>query len=187
VPLAMIPGVFVPLFAGAILERWRDMRNIQWKNLWRIASTIGVLAFACWMGAEAWPSPSLPYFVGRIDPAAAVPWLTIHDMTSYRDVVFSPDLETIPFGAEAAIAGKLVYRATSFADLDVQGTPYFSNVEGIDSKVSHVCGPFQVVIVRRGQDADAHFDGRTPNYVIRIGGLTLMRFIDYPGAAKGCP
>ena len=25
-----------------------------------------------------------------------VPWLTIHDMTSDRDVVFSPDLETVP-------------------------------------------------------------------------------------------
>jgi hypothetical protein len=173
VPLAMIPGVFVPLFAVAIIDRWRDMQNIQWKNLWRIASTIGVLAFACWMGAEAWPSPTLPYFVGRIDPAAAVPWVTIHDMTSYRDVVFSPDLETIPFGAEAAVAGKLVYRTRSFSD--------------IDRRVDHVCGPFQVVIVRRGEDADAHFDGRTPNYVIRIGGLTFMRFIDYPGAAKGCP
>ena len=90
VPLAMVPGVLVPLLVVAILERWRDVRKLQWIRLWRAASTFGVLAFACWMSAEAWPSQR-PYFMGRIDPTGAVPWLTIHEQTSYYDVVFSPD------------------------------------------------------------------------------------------------
>lgn len=173
VPLAMVPGVFLPLMAAAVLQRWLSgWSNGWWKSVGRIAGTVGVLAFALWIGTEAWPRQT-PYILGRIDPAGAVPWLTIHDMTSYRDVVFSPDFETVPFGTEAAVSGKLVYRARSFAE--------------VDRKVAYVCGPFQVVIVHKGEDADPTFDGRTPNYVIRIGGLTLTRFSDYPGAAKGCP
>ncbi|KJC59512.1 hypothetical protein UP10_18680 [Bradyrhizobium sp. LTSPM299] len=173
VPLAMVPGVFLPLMAAAVLQRWLSgWSNGWWKSVGRIAGTVGVLAFALWIGTEAWPRQT-PYILGRIDPAGAVPWLTIHDMTSYRDVVFSPDFETVPFGAEAAVSGKLVYRARSFAE--------------VDRKVNYVCGAFQVVIVHKGEDADPTFDGRTPKYVIRIGGLTLTRFSDYPGAAKGCP
>lgn len=171
VPLAMIPGVFVPILVLAILERWQDVWKLRWRRFWRVAGTVGVLAFAYWTGAEAWPSQR-PYLLGRVNPAAAVPWLAIHDMTSYRDVVFSPDLQAAPFGIEAAVAGKLVYKAQSFPD--------------VDRVVERVCGTFHVVVVRNGQDAEANFDGRKPNYVIRIGGLTLMRFEDYPGAAKGC-
>ncbi len=172
VPVAMIPGVFVPILVVAIRERWRDVRKLRWQRLWRVASTVGVLTFGCWMGAQAWPSER-PYLLGQVNPAAAVPWLAIHDMTSFGDVVFSPDIEAAPFHIEAAVWGKLVHKISSFSE--------------IDRIVDHICGPFQVVIVRKGEDADAHFDGRTPNYVIRIGGLTLMRFNDYPGAAKGCP
>ena len=170
VPLAMVPGVFLPLLTVAILERWQ--RKSQWNGVWRVGSTLGVLAFSIWLSVAAWPRQA-PYLLGRIDPAAAVPWLTIHDLTSYRDVVFSPDFVALEFGIEAAVAGKVVYKASSFSD--------------VDGNVAHICGPFNVVVVRKGEDADSVFDGWTPNYVIRIGGLTLMRFADYPGAAKGCP
>jgi hypothetical protein len=172
VPLAMVPGVLVPLLVAFILERWRAGRKLQRSRLWHVASTVGVLAFAGWMVAEAWPSQH-PYFLGRIDPAGAAPWLAIHDTTSFGDVVFSPDFKTFPFGIESAVAGKLVYQIQSFSD--------------VDPIVDHICGPFNAIIVRKGQDAEANFDGRTPDYVLRIGGLTLMRFNEYPGAAKGCP
>ena len=94
-------------------------------------------------------------------------------MTGFRDVVFSPDIEAAPFGKEAAVAGKLVHK--------IEGS--FSEVDRV---IDHVCSPFDVVIVRKGPDAEAKFDGRTTDNVVRIGGLTLLRFKDYPGAAKGC-
>ena len=173
VPLAMIPGVFLPLLSVAVLERWQGrQKKFQWEWLWRVASTLGVLAFAFWLGAKAWPNTP-PYLLGRIDPAAAVPWLTIHEKTSYYDVVISPDLEAIPFGIYAAVAGKLVYKANSFSD--------------VDGKIDHICVPFNVVVVRNREDGDEVFDGRTPDQVIRSGGLTLLRFQNYRGAAKSCP
>jgi hypothetical protein len=76
--------------------------------------------------------------MGRIDPAGAVPWLTIHAKTGYTDVVFSPDFEAGPFGIHAAVAGKLVYHASSFAD--------------VDRKVAQICVPFNVVVVRDKDD-----------------------------------
>lgn len=171
VPLAMIPGAFVPILVLAVFERWQDVRKLRWRRLWRVAGTVGVVAFAWSIGAEAWPSQR-PYLLGQVKPAAADPWLAIHDMTSYRDVVVSPDLQAAPFGIEAAVAGKLVHKIQSFSD--------------IDGVVERVCGTFHVVVVRKGEDAEGNFGGRTPDYVVRIGGLTLMRFQNYPGAAKGC-
>jgi hypothetical protein len=174
VPLAMIPGVFLPLLTVSFLQRWQETWNIlRWKRTRRFAGTLGVLAFAFWLGAAAWPRQT-PYLLGRIDPAAAVPWLTIHANTGYTDVVFSPDFETIPFVTpEAAVAGKLVYKASSFAD--------------VDRKVDHICVPFNVVVVRNKDDGGEVFDGRTANEVIRSGGLTLLRFQNYRRVAKSCP
>ncbi len=173
VPLAMVPGVFLPLLTVAVFERWRvALTGFRWKSAWRIAGSLGVLAFAFCIGAAAWPRQP-PYLLGRIDPAAPVPWLTIQERTSYNDVVFSPDFDTPPFGIDAAVAGKLVYQAASFAE--------------IDRKVEHICVPFNVVVVRKTPDGDEVFDGRTPDQVIRSGGLTLLRFQSYRGAAKSCP
>jgi hypothetical protein len=173
VPLAMIPGVFLPLLTVTVLQRWQETRNIlQWKRAGRFAGTLGVLAFAFWLGVAAWPRKA-PYLMGRIAPANAVPWLTIHAKTGYTDVVFSPDFETVPFGSEAAVAGKLVYKASSFAD--------------VDRRVDHICARFNVVVVRNKDDGGEVFDGRTPNEVIRGGGLTLLRFQNYPRVAKSCP
>jgi hypothetical protein len=172
VPLAMVPGLFVPLLVLAVLERWQDTwKKVPWKPAWRAAGTLGVLAFACWMGTVAWPAKT-PYLLGRVEPAAMVPWLTIHDTTRYHDVVFSPEFDTVPFGIHAAVAGKLVYLAKSFAD--------------VDRRVDHICVPFNVVIVRKGQNGDEIFDGRKPDGVIRQGGLTLLRFQNYRGPAKNC-
>ena len=176
VPLAMVPGVFLPLLSVTLLQRWQGTWKIlQWKRARRFAGTLGVLAFAFWLGAEAWPRQA-PYLLGRIEPANAVPWLTIHAKTGYYDVVFSPDFDTVPFGAEAAVAGKLVYKADSFAD--------------VDRRVDHIniCVPFNVVVVVRDKDDRGEgFDGRAPNEVIRSGGLTLLRFENYRAAAKSCP
>jgi hypothetical protein len=173
VPLAMIPGVLLPLLVVAVLDRWQQgQKKLQWNKTWRVAGSLGVLAFAFWLGAAAWPTKP-PYLLGRIDPSAAVPWLTIHQRTSYADVVFSPDLEAVPFGIHAAVAGKLVYKANSFSD--------------VDGKVGHICVPFNVVVVRNRDDGGAVFDGRTPDEVIRSGGITLLRFQNYRGAAKSCP
>jgi hypothetical protein len=88
-------------------------------------------------------------------------------------VVFSPELEGVPFSMYAAVAGKVVYKVESFAQ--------------IDNRVSHVCEPCNVVVVRKGQDASETFDGRTADQVVRDGGLTLLRFQNYHGAAKSCP
>jgi hypothetical protein len=99
--------------------------------------------------------------------------LTIHAKTGYTDVVFSPDFEAVPFGTQAAVAGKLVYKASSFAD--------------VDRRVDHICVPFNVVVVRDKDDGGEVFDGRAPNEVIRSGGLTLLRFQNYPRVAKSCP
>jgi hypothetical protein len=173
VPLAMVPGVFVPLLTVTVLERWRERQlKLRWARLWGLVSTLGVLAFAVWIGNEAWPR-QLPYLMGRVNPDAPVPWLTIHQQTNYYDVVFSPEFDTPPFGIDAAVAGKLVYRAGSFAE--------------IDRRVAHICVPFNVVIVHRNPEAEATFDGRKPDQVIRDGGLTLLRFQNYRGAAKSCP
>jgi len=173
VPLAMIPGVLLPLLTVTVLERAKlALTGWRWNRAWRLVSSLGVLAFAVWIGATAWPDRA-PYLLGRIDPAAPVPWQTIHEKTNYYDVVFSPDFETTPFGIEAAVAGKLVYRASSFAD--------------IDRKVVSLCGPFSVVVVRKGEDRADVFDGRTPDQVIRSGGLTLLRYQNYRAAAKSCP
>src|ERR1700759_2918784 len=111
--------------------------------------------------------------MGRVAPENAVPWLTIHDRTTYADVVFSPDIGGAPFPMYAAVAGKVVYKITSFAD--------------IGAKVSHICEPFNVVVVRKGQDGSETFDGRTADQVVRDGGLTLLRFQNYPRTAKSCP
>jgi hypothetical protein len=67
----------------------------------------------------------------------------------------------------------VIYKISSFADVDL--------------RVSHVCQPFNVVVVRKGQDAGDTFDGRTADRVEREGGLTLLRFQNYHGAAKSCP
>jgi hypothetical protein len=45
VPLAMVPGVFLPLLTVTVLQRWQQMWNIrQWKPARRLAGTLGVLA-----------------------------------------------------------------------------------------------------------------------------------------------
>jgi hypothetical protein len=173
VPLAMIPGVLLPLLTVTVLQRLQlALIGWRWSRAWRLASSLGVLAFAVWIGSEAWPDRA-PYLLGRIDPQGPVPWLAIHDNTSYYDVVFAPDFETVPFGIEAAVAGKLVYQAGSFAD--------------IDRKVVSLCSPFNVVVVRKGEAQADVFDGRTPDQVIHAGGLTLVRFQNYRAAAKSCP
>jgi hypothetical protein len=146
--------------------------KLRWARLGRLAGTLGVLAFAVWIGDEAWPRQA-PYLMGRINPDGPVPWLTIHTRTNYYDVVFSPDFDTAPFGIEAAVAGKLVYKAGSFAD--------------VDRRVVHICVPFNVVIVHKSPEAKDTFDGRKPDEVIRDGGLTLLRFQNYRGPAKSCP
>ena len=170
VPLAIVPGVFLPLLTIAVVERWQRKSQCNW--VWRVGSSLGVLAFAIWLGVTAWPRQA-PYLLGRVEPAAAVPWLTIHDTTSYRDVVISPDFAALEFGVEAAVAGKVVYKVNSFAE--------------IDPLVSHICEPFNVVVVRKGQDASDTFDGRKADRTEREGGLTLLHFQNYHGAAKSCP
>jgi hypothetical protein len=172
VPLAMVVGVFLPLLVVTVLDQWSGRVNVRGGTRWRAISSFGVLAFAIWLGAVAWPSQA-PYLLGRVEPQNAVPWLTIHDRTRYSDVVFSPELEGVPFSMYAAVAGKVVYKIESFAQ--------------IDSRVSHVCEPFNVVVVRKGQDASESFDGRRADRVEREGGLTLLRFQNYHGAAKSCP
>jgi hypothetical protein len=172
VPLTMVVGVFLPLLVVTALELWGARGKLRSGTAWRLASSLGVLAFAAWLGASAWPSQP-PYLLGRVAPENAVPWLTIHDRTRYSDVVFSPELEGVPFSMYAAIAGKVVYKIESFAD--------------IDRRVSHVCEPFNVVVVRKGQDASQTYEGRTADRVEREGGLTLLRFQNYHGTAKSCP
>ncbi len=172
VPLAMVTGVFLPLLAVTVLAQWFASEKSWGRIAWQVVSSLGVLAFAIWLGATAWPYQA-PYLMGRVEPENAVPWLTIHDRTKYSDVVFSPELEAVPFSGFMAVAGKVVYKATSFAQ--------------VDSTVSHVCEPFNVVVVRKGQDAGETFDGRTADQVVRDGGLTLLRFQNYHGAAKSCP
>jgi hypothetical protein len=172
VPLAMVPGVFLPLLVVTVLERWSARGTFGGGTALRVVSSLGVVAFAVWLGTSAWPSQS-PYLIGRIAPENAVPWLTLHDRTHYSDVVFSPELEAVPFSMYAAIAGKVVYKIESFAQ--------------IDSRVSHVCELFNVVVVRKGEDAGGTFDGRTADRIERAGGLTLLRFQNYHGAAKSCP
>ncbi len=172
VPLAMVPGVFLPLLAVTVLEQWNTRAKLRSGTALRAVSSLGVVAFAVWLGTFAWPYQQ-PYLMGRIAPENAVPWLIIHDRTKYADVVFSPDIEGVPFSMYAAIAGKVVYNIESFAQ--------------IDRRVSHVCEPFNVVVLRRGQDASETFDGRTADLVERQGGLTLLRFQNYHGAAKSCP
>jgi len=172
VPLAMIPGVFLPLLMVTLLERWHGDRKVRSATALRAISSLGVVAFTLWLGTAAWPRQP-PYLMGRVVPENAVPWQTIHDRTSYADVVFSPELEGTPFSMYAALAGKVVYKVDSFAQ--------------IDSRVSHVCVPFNVVVVRKGQDASETFDGRMADQVVRDGGLTLLRFQNYHGTAKSCP
>src|ERR1700688_884646 len=66
VPLAMIPGVFLPLLTVTVLQRWQEMWNMfQWKRTRRFAGTLGVLAFTFWLGVAAWPRQA-PYLLGRI-------------------------------------------------------------------------------------------------------------------------
>jgi hypothetical protein len=170
VPLAIVPGVFLPLLVVTVLGRWNGMR--RGGTAWRTAVSLGVVAFAVWLGMTAWPR-QLPYLMGRVAPENAVPWLTIHDRTSYADVVFSPDMEGAPLTMYSAVAGKVIYKITSFAD--------------IAARVSRVCEPFNVIVVRKGQDASDTFDGRTADQVVRDGGLTLLRFQNYPRTAKSCP
>jgi hypothetical protein len=172
VPLAMVAGVFLPLLVVTALEQWGARGKLRSGTAWRLASSLGVLAFAAWLGASAWPSQP-PYLLGRVAPDNAVPWLTIHDRTTYSDVVFSPELEGAPISMYAAIAGKVVYKIQSFAD--------------IDRIVGHVCEPFNVVVVRKGQDASETYEGRTADRVEREGGLTLLRFQNYRRTAKSCP
>ncbi len=175
VPLAMVPGVFLPLLAVTVLEQWTGYRKFLGRTAPRALVSLGVMAFAIWLGMAAWPDeyPSRPYLIGRVAPENAVPWLTIHDHTHYSDVVFSREFEGVPFSEYAAIAGKVVYKIESFAQ--------------IDARVSRICEPFNVVVVRKGQDAGETFDGRTADQVVRDGGLTLLRFQNYQGAAKSCP
>jgi hypothetical protein len=172
VPLAMVPGVFLPLLVVTVLEQWSAPGKLRSEIASKVVSSLSVLAFALWLGTVAWPSQP-PYLMGHVEPENAIPWLTIHDHTRYSDVVFSPELEAVPFSMYMAVAGKVVYKIGSFAE--------------IDRKVSHVCEPFNVVIVRKGQDAGDTFDGRTADRVEREGGLTLLRFQNYHGAAKSCP
>ena len=172
VPLAMVPGVLLPLLVVRVLERWIGRRSFPGGTALRAASSLAVMAFAIWLGTAAWPYQE-PYLMGRVVPENAVPWLTIHERTKYSDVVFSPELEGVPFSMYAAIAGKVVYKITSFAD--------------IAARVSHICAPFDVVVVRKGQDAGDSFEGRTADQIVRDGGLTLLRFQNYPRTAKSCP
>jgi hypothetical protein len=172
VPLAMVPGVFLPLLVVTVLEQWNTRGKSRRGTPWRAVSSLGVVAFAVWLGTAAWPN-QLPYLLGRVAPDNAVPWLTIHDRTKYSDVVFSPDIEGAPFTMYSAVAGKVVYKITSFAE--------------IDRRIDHICEPFNVVVVRNGQDASETFDGRKADAAVREGGLTLLRFQNYHGAAKSCP
>jgi len=169
VPLTMVPGVFLPLLAVTVLAQWNGRRS---GAALTAISSLSVVAFAVWLGTVAWPY-QVPYLMGRVEPENAIPWQTIFDRTKYADVVFSPDIEAAPFSIYSAVAGKVVYKVTSFAE--------------IDSRVSHVCEPFNVVVVRKVQDASESFDGRTADRVEREGGLTLLRFQNYRGAAKSCP
>lgn len=82
-------------------------------------------------------------------------------------------MEGAPLTMYSAVAGKVIYKITSFAD--------------IAARVSRVCEPFNVIVVRKGQDASDTFDGRTADQVVRDGGLTLLRFQNYPRTAKSCP
>ncbi|HYI26673.1 MAG TPA: hypothetical protein VD863_02385 [Bradyrhizobium sp.] len=170
VPLAMVPGVFLPLLAATAFDRWFERRP-AWAAGSRQATVAGVLAFAIGMAVVSWPR-NLPYLLGRIDPSAAAPWKAIQDNTSYHDVVFSPELEAIPFGQHAAVAGKLVYKIRSFSD--------------IDKRVESICAPFNVVVAHKADEADT-FDGRKADRVIHAGGLTLLRFEQYGKTAKSCP
>jgi hypothetical protein len=172
VPLAMVVGVFLPLLAVTVLEQWNTRGKSRRGTAWRAVGSLGVVAFALWLGTTAWPRQS-PYLMGRVVPDNAVPWLTIHDRTTYSDVVFSPDLEGAPLTMYSAIAGKVVYKIESFAD--------------IDRRVSQVCEAFNVVVVRKGKDASDTFDGRKADRTEREGGLTLLRFQNYQGTAKSCP
>jgi hypothetical protein len=57
----------------------------------------------------------------------------------------------------------------------------------IDRRVASLCGPFNAVVVRKGEGRAGVFDGRPPDQVIRSGGLALMRFQNDRAAAKSCP
>jgi hypothetical protein len=53
VPLAMVPGVFLPLLAVSALEQWNAGGKLRSGTALRVVSSLGVLAFAVWLGTSA--------------------------------------------------------------------------------------------------------------------------------------
>jgi len=50
-----------------------------------------------------------------------------------------------------------------------------------------VCGPFNVVIVIPGDTSEVTWGGRAPTHIIRDGAVTFFRYVEFQGAAEGCP
>jgi hypothetical protein len=165
-PYAFLPFVALPLLAGFIIDRVVIGRA-------RSVARSVMVAVALAGAVDAGRRYERPYLIGRIDPARMEMWETIRRNVSYRDVVFSPDLEAPPFKVEMGVANKIVYAATTFA--------------GVDRVVRGLCGPFNIVVVFTGDRNEPTWDGRMPTTVVRDGGLTFFRFVDQQGPARECP
>lgn len=114
-----------------------------------------------------------PYLMGRINPDTYRMWDDIRKNTVYRDAVFSPVLSADPIRTEVGVGNKLVYVAKDF--------------EAIDRKIAALCGDFNVVIALPPGGDETAFGARKPSQVIDTGHVRLLRYINYPGPARGCP
>jgi hypothetical protein len=175
IPFAMLPFVFVPLALRSLALAVGDRLGVGHRSIvpgsarWFVG--IAALATVLVGSIQVARRHDRPYLIGRIDPETYRMWDAIRRNSAYRDVVFSPVLEAEPISVRVGVAGKLVYPAHGFSD--------------IDQRVRRVCGPFNVLVVLKGSDA-AGFSGRKPDRVLDDSGLTFLRYENYPGAAKGC-
>jgi hypothetical protein len=175
IPFAMVPFVYAPLAARSLVMAIRGMKDpTPAGGFGRAWAALGWMAaaglLACSVGV-AWRHDR-PYLIGRIQPDVYAMWDAIRRNSSYRDVVFSPTLDsTAGMSVRTGVAGKIVYPVDAFAH--------------IDARVRRVCGPFNVLLVVKGPDG-AGFPGRKPDRVFEDSGLTFLRYENYPGAREGC-
>ena len=160
-PYAFVPFVTLPLMIFGVV--FPDGSRGRWL---KAISGMLILAGAIEVGLKH----ERPYLIGRIDPERMKLWETIRRHVSYRDVVFSPELEAPAFKVEMGISNKLVHRARNFRQ--------------IGRVVGEVCGPLDVVVVLPGEAAETTWS--VPDQVIRDNGLTFLRFVDFPGTRTGC-
>ena len=171
---ALVPFALLPISIFVLLRLSLDRRGSKsgFQTGWTLAG-IALAIGGLWGAEVSGRTFERPYLLGRVDPGRYHMWDDISHNTRYRDVVFSPVLNAVPIGVEVGVANKLIYHATTFADVDL--------------KVDHICGAFNVVVaLPPGTDA-GEFASRSPSNVIDTGNIRLLRFANYAGKATGCP